>query len=239
MTHPFQHEIKSTPTTARVNHEVQWIAPVQVDKPRIQILTEDGGGMEACVEVAGIPLPGSPVLWVDGSATATPGAPTIGVGQLVYVVGQRPFTVLVSGLVPNLPGTLPEGIWLAYPNRVCTSVEFGYWRVRRVHGLMEGDTVVLAPNGQEIAVDPRGFLVTPVLIGPGEVLRRTSTSRMPLMMIGDSIIPILSAVIVGDYVADAIGFQVDAEGNEVTLQGPAVLAAIREARTAAATPAPT
>ena len=191
MTHPFRYEIKSTPMPnlmPRGAHEVSWVSPVVVDYPQLHI----GGptsGMLASVTVAGVPLPGGAPLWVDGGgATAFPGVAQIGVGQMVQVVATQPFTVTVTGSTPNLPGNLPPGTWMSYPDRA-GPVEYGYRRVRRVHGLQEGDDVVVG-DGVEISVDPQGFLATPVLLSVGQTLHRRGDSPQPgLILIGDLIMP--------------------------------------------------
>lgn len=229
MKHPFKFEFESQPGR-NAAHEVQWACPARVELAQVQVYSSIPTAM--LVHVAGIHVPGGPV-WVSNHTTVSPATPVIECGQVVRIESAHPFSACVQGVTSSLPGRLPPGLWLAYPNRAGDVDYLGYRRVRRVHGLQEGDTTVVVSDGQKVAVDPRGDLATPVIVGVGGWMRREGAplTAPTLTMIGDTIVNAVSASIVGDHLAGATCFQVDEAGNEVAFTIPRLaLEAIQAAR---------
>lgn len=229
--HPFRRELNSKPVPSNLNlHVATWTATVAVDQPRVHIAILDGE-VEVMVTAGGIPLPYNVPVWAGRAGASVPVVP-ISPGQLVEITARKPFTAVLDGFCASLPGNLPAGTWVSFPNRAVSCTP-SYFRVRRVAGL--ADTQVVTPDGQPIEVDAQGTLAAPVLLAPNNVLRRVGTpldapETVPLMLVGDLIAPAHEVWAPDNLLRDARVLIVAEDGDEVEVHGAQATEAIQAAR---------
>lgn len=233
--HPFRRELNSKPVPSNLNlHVATWTATVAVDQPHVHIAIPDEEA-EVMVTAGGIPLPYNVPVWAGRSGASVPVVP-ISPGCLIEITARKPFAAILDGFCASLPGNLPPGTWVSFPNRAVSCTP-SYFRVRRVPGL--ADTQAVTPDGQQIEVDAQGTLVAPVLLAPNNALRRVGTpldapETVPLMLVGDLIVLAHEVWAPDNLLRDTRVLVVSEGGAEVEVHGAQATEAIRAAKARAA-----